>query len=144
MKMIVVREKRLLKLVRPFHVIYHRLDERLDDGRRGDRLLGIEYSFRWLRKLENHHSCTIYHRICSCRTQCNDLLRDLQSGCQRHLIISSAIKEAEKQAHRDRRRVARSKARYHISDIPHHSDLVIWLYVSHRPSLPGQGLRQGS
>ena len=45
MKMIVVREKRPLKLVRPFHGIYHQLDERLDDGRIGDRLLGIGYSF---------------------------------------------------------------------------------------------------
>ena len=45
MKMIVVREKRPLKLVRPFHGIYHQLAERLDDGRIGDMLLGIEYSF---------------------------------------------------------------------------------------------------
>ena len=45
MKMIVVREKQLWKLVRPFHGIYHQLAERLDDGRIGDMLLGIEYSF---------------------------------------------------------------------------------------------------
>lgn len=37
-----VRVKRLVKLVRPFHGIYHRSDERLDDGRIRDRLLGIE------------------------------------------------------------------------------------------------------
>ena len=45
MNLMLVREKRLLKLVRLFHGIYHRSDERLDDGRIGDRLLGIEYSF---------------------------------------------------------------------------------------------------
>jgi hypothetical protein len=87
-RMIVVREKRLLKLVRPFHGIYLQSDERLDDGRIGDRLLGIGYFFRWLRKLENHHSCTIYRRICFCRTQCSDLLQDLQSGCRPRLVIS--------------------------------------------------------
>jgi hypothetical protein len=88
MKKRVIRVKRLLKLVLPFHGISHRSDERLDDGRRGDRLLGIEYFFRWLRKLENRHSCTIYRRICFCRMQCSDLLRDLQSGCQPRLVIS--------------------------------------------------------
>jgi hypothetical protein len=144
MKMIVVREKRPLKLVRPFHGIYHRSDERLDDGRIGDRLLGIECSFLWLRKLENRRNCTIYRRICFCRMQCSGLLQDLQSGYRRHLIISSAIKEAQKQAHKDHILVARLKVRYHISDIPHHSNLVIWLYVSHRLSLPDQVLRQGS
>ena len=88
MKMIVVREKQLWKLVRPFHGIFHRSDERLDDGRRGDRLLGIEYSFLWLRKLENHRSCTICRRICFCRRQCSDLLQDLQNDCRPRLDIS--------------------------------------------------------
>ena len=46
MKKMLIREKQLLKLVRPFHEIYLQSDERLDDGRRGDRLLGIEYSFQ--------------------------------------------------------------------------------------------------
>jgi hypothetical protein len=46
MKKMLIREKQLLKLVRPFHGIYHRLDVLLDDGRIGDMLLGIEYSFR--------------------------------------------------------------------------------------------------
>jgi hypothetical protein len=88
MKKMLIREKQLLKLVRPFHGIYHRSGERLDDGRIGDMLLGIEYFFRWLRKLENHRSCTIYRRICFCRMQCNDLLQDLQSGCRPRLVIS--------------------------------------------------------
>jgi hypothetical protein len=88
MKMIVIRVKQPWKLVRPFHGIYHRSDERLDDGRIGDRLLGIEYFFRWLRKLENRHSCTIYRRICFCRMQCSGLHQDLQSGCQPRLVIS--------------------------------------------------------
>ena len=96
MKMTVIRVKQPWKLVRPFHGIYHRSDERLDDGRIGDRLLGIEYSFRWPRKLENHRSCTIYRRICSCRTQCNDLLQDLQSGCRPRLTVSSTVKDTGK------------------------------------------------
>jgi hypothetical protein len=96
MKMIVVRVKQPWKLVQPFHGIYHRSDERLDDGRIGDRLLGIGYSFRWLRKLENRRSCTIYRRICFCRTQCSDLLQDLQSGCLRHLVISLVYLETRK------------------------------------------------
>ena len=144
MRMIAIRGKRLLKLVRPFHGIYHQSDERLDDGRIGDRLLGIEYFFLWLRKLENRHSCTTYRRICFCRMQCNGLLQDLQSGCPPRLTISSAIRNIGKETHRDRRRVARLKARYRISDIPHRSDRVISLYVSHRPSLPDQAPRQGS
>jgi hypothetical protein len=143
-KMIVVREKQPWKLVQPFHGIYHRSDERLDDGRIGDRQLGIEYSFRWLRILGNRRNCTICRRICFCRRQCNGLLQDLQSGCPPRLTISSAVKDTGKETHRDRRRVARLKARYRISDIPHRSDRVIWLYVSHRPSLPDQVPQQGS
>jgi hypothetical protein len=96
MKKMLIREKQLLKLVQPFHGIYLQSDERLDDGRRGDRLLGIGYFFGWLRKLENRHSCTICRRICFCRTQCSDLLRDLRSGYRRHLIISSTVKDTGK------------------------------------------------
>ena len=88
MKMSVIREKRLLKLVRLFHGIYHLSDERLDDGRKEGMLLGIEYSFLSLRKLVNRRNCTIYRRICFCRMQCNDLLQDLQSGCRPRLIVS--------------------------------------------------------
>jgi hypothetical protein len=144
MRMIVIREKRLLKLVRPFLGIYHQSDEQLDDGRIEDRLLGIEYSFRWLRILESRHSCTICRRICFCRMRCNGPLQDLQSGYRPRLTISSAMRSIGKETHRDRRRAARSKARYRISDIPHRSDQVIWLYVSHRPFLPDRVPQQGS
>jgi hypothetical protein len=96
MKKMLIREKQPWKLVQPFHGIYLQSDERLDDGRIGDMLLGIEYSFRWLRKLENHRNCTIYRRICFCRRQCSDLLQDLQSGCLRHLVISLVYLETRK------------------------------------------------
>lgn len=83
-----VQAKQLWKLVRLFHEIYLLLDEQLAGGRIRDRLLLFEYSFQKLRILENHRSCTIYRRICSCRRQYSGLHQDLQSGCRRRLHVS--------------------------------------------------------